>query len=249
MALFAFLGDIHGRFAEAAVWTARAVKAAGPLDAVIAVGDVQANRDDADVDATHQPRRHRELGDFPRVLAGEITFPTPVHFIGGNHEPWAPLDALGSGEWAPGWTFLGRAGVTQIAAQQVAFLSGIAPPEDPVPERTKLTKHGETYFSAEDLSTVRAAARRQRIDLLVTHDWPADLLPMFRGHYVGSDAMRRLVEDVSPALHVAGHVHLAHRDEVGASCFVALDRVGWDHPGCVAVFDMSEGAAREVAIS
>ena len=37
---FAVLGDVHGRFTEAAHWLGRAAEAHGPLDFVLAVGDL-----------------------------------------------------------------------------------------------------------------------------------------------------------------------------------------------------------------
>ena len=34
------------------------------------------------------PPRYRKVGDFPRVVAGEVTLGSPLYFIAGNHDPY-----------------------------------------------------------------------------------------------------------------------------------------------------------------
>src|ERR1035437_8718183 len=123
--LILVLGDVHGHWDIAAEHMRVAREVHGRLDAVFCVGDAQPFRNESEVSGMHCPSKYRTIGEFPRVVSGEIHLAAPVWFIGGNHEPWPALDANGPGEWVPGVTFLGRAGATDVLGLRVAFLSGI----------------------------------------------------------------------------------------------------------------------------
>jgi len=73
------------------------------------------------------PAKHRRLGDFNRVVAGELVLPIPMYFIGGNHEPWGWLEqhAETGFQLCPNLHFLSRTGVSIIGPLRVAHLSGI----------------------------------------------------------------------------------------------------------------------------
>ena len=83
----------------------------GRIGFVLAVGDVEPNRDEDDNRGIVGAARYRKVGDFPQVVGGEITLGAPLYFIAGNHDPYPALERVGPGEWAPGVWWLGRAGV------------------------------------------------------------------------------------------------------------------------------------------
>jgi len=85
---FAAVGDVHGQMHEMvrllSAWEGRAGRA---LAFVLQVGDFEPVRDQKDLDTVAAPMCYRKLGDFPDFHSGRATFPWPVWFIGGNHEP------------------------------------------------------------------------------------------------------------------------------------------------------------------
>jgi lariat debranching enzyme len=200
------VGDIHGHWEIVAHHAAAARKIYGRLDGVISVGDAQAFRNETEVRGLHCPPKYRTIGDFPRALTGEINIGAPVWFIGGNHEPWPALDAAGAGEWAPGVTFLGRAGVTEILGLNVAFLSGIYSPR--VSEGSaqgRVSVKERTYWVREELDLV--AGTEAPVDVLITHDWPAGIGTDRQGSATGHPDVARLTTTLRPEIHLCGHMH------------------------------------------
>jgi len=251
--MFAVLGDIHGHFDTA--WCAlddalhTCGVPAGRLDAIFAVGDVEPLRSVDEMGQVHGPAKYRELGCFVDVVKGTITFPAPLYFIGGNHEPWPSLDADGGlarhgGAWAPGVTFLGRAGLLEVAGLQVAFLSGIHSPvvsrlpaaDRPLPAAPKKDLKRRTYWVDAELDAVRKAGRRGRVDLLLTHDWPAGIGVDRAQNPTGCEHVRSLVEAVQPTVSCHGHMHHRHSAAIGdtAVCCLGHIRSGTDAVGVFA---------------
>ena len=251
---FAVLGDVHGHFDKAILALQGALDtvpgAAESLSAVFCVGDVEALRSEAEIHEVHGPAKYRTMGEFHCVLTGELTFPAPVYFIGGNHEPWASLDAdgglvSGHGQWAPGVSFLGRAGVLEVVGLRVAFLSGIYSPVGsartvkqrlvPVSDRKR-----RTYWVEEELRTVLAAGSRRPVDVLLTHDWPAGIGADRMGAPTGDVHVRSLVEKLRPTISCHGHMHHPLTAQIGPTSVHCLGhiRAGAD---AVALFSVSPG--------
>lgn len=84
------MGDVHGDFATLASGLQEAARRSRPFEFVLAVGDLEANRHEADLDGVVVPARHRSLGDFHRVLTGQLDLGAPRYFIAGNHDPYRP---------------------------------------------------------------------------------------------------------------------------------------------------------------
>jgi len=124
---FAVVGDVHGQFCSLISLIRRWERGhALAIDLVLQVGELEAHRDVEDVSTMAAPSKHRALGDFHRVLAGELQLPWPVYFIGGNHEPYGWLEGHPEGfELCHNLHYLGRAGVRSIGHLRVAAISGI----------------------------------------------------------------------------------------------------------------------------
>ncbi|MFF5207579.1 metallophosphoesterase [Streptosporangium sp. NPDC000396] len=221
------VGDIHGEFELLAEWSESVRQAHGPLDAILAVGDVEPNRDEAEAAGVHGPAKYRKVGDFPLVHEGLLDLGAPLYFIGGNHEPWPALDDAGPGRWSDGTYFLGRSGVADVAGLRVAFLSGIHSPRvTDVPGTRRKTIKERTYYTAEELERVGRAARRAgQIDILLTHDWPSGIAGPHRGSPVGRPELRALSERVRARWHFCGHMHRPHRAVIGPTEIVCLGHI------------------------
>jgi hypothetical protein len=217
----AVVGDVHGALDELAELLERFELASGhPVDLILQVGDLEPHRDERDLETlvapdSKRPARER-VGDFPRYAAGAARLPAEVVFIGGNHEPWGFLEERASGEIAPGFTFLGRAGKIERLGLAIAGLSGIHHPRHSARERERAGWERATYFSREDVATLLAL---DRVDVLLLHDWPAGLLEekdrprlpgLAPGEPVGSEPARLLVERLRPSWVFCGHRHVPY---------------------------------------
>ena len=231
------VGDVHGEFELLAEWAAAVRRAHGPLDAILAVGDVEPNRDEVDAAGVHGPAKYRKLGDFPLVHEGLLDLGAPLYFIGGNHEPWPALDEAGPGWWSGAAYFLGRAGVADVAGLRVAFLSGIHSPRiTDVPDARRDTIRERTYYTATELRQVSRAGRAAgRVDLLLTHDWPSGIIEQDDGTSVGRPELRALSELLRPRWHFCGHMHYRHAAAIGPTEVVCLDHIRSGPPALVLV--------------
>jgi len=232
--VFAATGDVHGNFAALANALRNACEGArvlpGELSVILSVGDLEASYDQSHVDMVHGPAKYRRLGDFPAVLSGEIVLPAPLAFIGGNHEPWEALDADGGlphgGRWAPGVTFLGRAGLTTICGLSVAYLSGIRSAKvSPGHANSRTSSRTRTYYVDAELERVRAAGRKTRPDLLLTHDWPAGVGTTADGRSCGDEGIAGLITDIRPTLSLHGHMHHRASARIGTTAVECLGHI------------------------
>lgn len=137
--IFAAVGDVHGQFSKMVnvinAWEQVQVNHGNReknedvtvVDFVLQVGDLEPHRHERDLASMAMPSKHRTLGDFHKVLSGEVPLPWPTYFIGGNHEPWEFLDQHEGAGFAliPNLNFLGRSSVTTIGPLRVAAMSGI----------------------------------------------------------------------------------------------------------------------------
>ena len=244
----AVAGDVHGALDALGSLLERFERATGhAVDLVLQVGDLEPHRDERDLGTLVAPEGGRRVGDFPRYATGASRLPAEVVFIGGNHEPWGSLERVGSGELAPGFHFLGRAGSVRRLGLTIAGLSGIfhprhseRPREGAGPEQgnwDKATCERATYFSREDVAALLA---RPRVDVLLLHDWPLGVLEdhhrarlpgLAPGEAVGSEPARLLVERLSPAWVFCGHRHVAYSRDWALGDSTARVRCLADVPG------------------
>jgi hypothetical protein len=260
--IIAALGDVHGKWREAMALIDAACAAAGiasrELAAVFQVGDAEPQRDEAEAAQVPGPAKYRKLGDFAGVVSGEITVPAPLHFIAGNHEPFAALDADGGlaegrGGWGPNVTYLGRAGLAEIAGLRVGFLSGIYGEgtfrralEGTL--RSRASKRAAHYLPSE-FETVRSAMA-SGVDVLLTHDWPTGVGDVDHFGPTGDERVRALIEDSQPLLSLHGHMHRPASAVVGSTQVECLAIVGYrsgDPAGAVRLWDIAP-EARTVSV-
>jgi len=211
-ALIVGVGDIHGRFHRVRTWLDALERALErPVDAVLAVGDVEAFA--AADDHRRKAAKRSMPAEFAAFARGESRMPRPFHFIGGNNEDFESLHALpGGGEVAPGVHYLGRVGTAVIAGVHVGWLSGIhaprwldAPLQAPT---TPATRKQAGYFRRAEVDRLRG---ERDVDLLLTHEWPRGLFARTPGKpvrpWMGNALTRGLVDALQPRWLLCGHSH------------------------------------------
>ena len=229
---FAALGDVHGQLDRAAelVQTA-AAKAGQELKFVLQVGDLETHRSLEDMAGMYAPHHHKHLGDFTEYFFGRKTFPIPLHFIGGNHEPYQFLD-----EWvlersiAQNISFLGRVGSINLKGLKIDYLTGIYDEKyyQHHPGSRQPVAHDHDYPAQRFLSCyteteVDSLLQNTHPDILLVHEWPSGIVrpedhePQEPAHRhlryggTGIQAIRDLVDKLQPRLVLCGHMHRSYR--------------------------------------
>lgn len=254
-ALIVGVGDIHGRFHRVRTWLDSLEHALDrPIDAVLAVGDVEAF---ATADDHRRKAAKRTMpAEFAAFARGESRMPRPFYFIGGNNEDFESLHALqGGGEVAPGVHYLGRVGAATIAGVRIGWLSGIYAPkwlETPLQAPTSAaTRKQAGYFRLAEVERLRT---ERAVDLLLTHEWPRGLFARTPGKpvrpWMGNPLTRSVVDAVQPRWLLCGHSHeqfaatLHH--EGGVPTRVACLDEASEPEGAVLWMEWSQGEARRV---
>jgi lariat debranching enzyme len=269
--IFAAVGDVHGHHHEMVrLITERESQTGRRIAFVLQVGDFEPHRNDADLESMAAPSKYRVVGDFPDFYSGASTFPWPVYFIGGNHEPYGFLDTATPGApVAENCVYLGRVGAAEISDLKVVGLSGIFnedkfSEEHPGVEDLRLRKKKDyTYFNKGD---VDGAVDFGNADILLLHEWPARIIAeedqgefeqqrrSMRYDSVGNEYARILVDLLSPRLVICGHMHKKYRNQIRLKsealvdvCCLSNVQQGQDS---VAFFRISEdGAITEITDS
>lgn len=252
MTLLAFLGDVHGAWTHVANVLHDLQSTHGPIAFAIAVGDSEPYRSEADMRGATAPAKYHSLGTFPELVAGRVTLPCPVYFIGGNHDPYLALDAHGPGPWSANTHYLGRAGVVTLDGIRVGFISGIFSPRNfPLPradvkaEQQQVALKVLTYYNQNDLRVLDGAGP---VDVLVTHDWPSEVPQEGRPRvFSGDPNWRALHETLTPKLHVSGHCHSWHEAQLGDVQFQALPKSEWRRG--IALYRFEDGVFTRIATS
>lgn len=242
---FMALGDVHGAFRRAAALAEAArTDLGGQLDVILSVGDLEANRNARDAAGVATGKGHRRwVGEFPKVLNGDIEIPAPLYFIGGDHEPWATLDSRGPGEMYPDVHFLGRAGVRDLMGLQVGFLSGV---RGDASEGDLFSRYGRDeracYVEIELVALSRSLKKSGKVDILLTHDWAAGADPER-----GSEDVRTLLDTARADLHLCGHHHQRLSTIIGGTRVEALSDVLSDEGGYATFVKKRSGVIERVS--
>lgn len=246
----AFVGDVHG-LTHTMVRTLEGLERALKikLDLVLQVGDFEPHRHEADLRTMCAPSKYKTLGDFSDYHRGWRSFPWPVIFIGGNHEPHGWLEQHPEGfELIPNCEYLGRARIVERAGLKVAGLSGIY--NDQVFEQLRpsyqhlerVSNKAFIYFNAQDLDALLAQAEQTGpVDILLVHEWPEGMLAdedreafaarTHRKGDPGNPMAKLLLELLNPRVVACGHMHARYRrqEERARRLTRPLELVGLSH--------------------
>lgn len=176
--IVAVVGDVHGEmWAMMRLLSGWEKKRGVSIGAVLQVGDFEPHRTESDLATMASPAKYRKMGDFALFARAEAEFPWPIHFIGGNHEPYGFLEQIpDGGEVAANCAYLGRASVQEISGLRVAALSGVFVPHlfgQERPAVADFSVRSNKDFVAWNEGDIDALLRSGRADVLLLHEWPA----------------------------------------------------------------------------
>jgi predicted phosphodiesterase len=247
----AVVGDIHGHWLELreAILTLHASSA---LDLVLQVGDAQPVRDALDLSYMPGPEKHRALGNFAQVIG---PWPIPTWFISGNHEPFNYLESMPEGGLLlENLEYLGRHFSRTVGNLHFAGVSGIFSPKYCDLPRTAwpFPQGGSKQASYFRRKEVAALASAGPTDLLLMHEWPAQMESARRHDWpkrwakVGCDALGALVSVLQPRFVLCGHMHHAVVHQAGRTTIVALDNFSARPDRSIVVLESDEQGVRIV---
>ncbi len=225
--MLAIVGDVHGHHHRmVAMLNSLESKKGIKINSVLQVGDFEAHRNEEDLSTMAAPQKYRKLGDFHQYHSGIYSFPWPVTFIGGNHEPYGWYDREISGfETATNCFYMGRTGLKDICGFRVVGISGIyAEPKfssfRPDVDLCGTVSNKEfIYYNEQD---IEKALEYERCDILMVHDWPMGIIskddyPYFQGRRrslnpeeIGCEYTFMVMEMLKPKIVACGHMHFKY---------------------------------------
>jgi lariat debranching enzyme len=245
----AFVGDVHG-LTHTMVRTLEGLERALKikLDLVLQVGDFEPHRHEADLRTMCSPSKYKTLGDFSDYHRGWRSFPWPVIFIGGNHEPHGWLEQHPEGfELIPSCEYLGRARIIERAGLKIAGLSGIYNAQVFEQQRPsyqhldRVSNKAFIYLNAQDIDALLDQAERTGpVDVLLVHEWPEGMLAdedrerfaarTHRKGDPGNPMAKLLLELLSPRVVACGHMHARYTRQARARHATRpLELIGLSH--------------------
>lgn len=236
---FALVGDVHG-FTKAMVRQVQALeqRIQRSFDFVAQVGDFEPHRHEDDLRTMAAPTKYKQLGDFPDFMRGWATFPWPVYFIGGNHEPYGWLEHYPLGfELIPNCSYLGRVGTIQLGGLRLSGLTGVFESElyeQPRPSVQEIDHVSNKHFIGYNEADLDQLLELPRPDVLLLHEWPEGLTQdrKYAHRAAGSEQARLLIELLKPSLVACGHMHRRHH-------------AFWEHPDGTSTEIMCLGHIRD----
>jgi len=224
-------------------------------------GDVQTVRSSDDLSSMAVPDRYKNAKDFPDYFTGKKRAPILTVMIGGNHEASSYLASVPNGGWlAPNFYYLGRAGIVRWGNLTIGGWSGIdksysfnLPHNDTIVRQAYHLRRCEH----ERLLEFGRAAGPRKLDIFLSHDWPAHLVHHGNGRYrlkrhlaedstVGSPRLSEVLAALAPRRWHAAHLHQAFEatDPTTGTAFLALDKAlpGREHWRIIEVPDASAPA-------
>ncbi len=221
--VFAAVGDVHGcQHAMVRLLSEWERQRKQRLAFVLQVGDFEPVRDHMDLASTPVPQKYRKMGDFAAYHMGFATFPWPVWFVAGNHEPFAFLASMSrGGQAAHNCFYLGRSGQMDLEGLRLAWLGGVSVGGEPLDEPLGSDWKKHAYFRQREIDEV---LKDGQVDILMLHEWPRgaatreEAMGQRRSGGAfgpGNDSSGLLVELLQPRLVLAGHSHWPHRSRMG----------------------------------
>lgn len=242
------LGDVHGFMHEARKLTIQKTQmSSSPPDLILQVGDFEPHRHDEDLRSMDAPSKYKKLGSYKDFHHGHASFPAPLYFIGGNHEPYAWLSQHPEGfALTPDIHYLGRAGTRHIHHLHITYISGIYqeatfPHDRPAHDAFSHTSNKAwVYFNHLDLDAIFAQPLTPTTDILILHDWPEQLLQPCDAHLFarhgrtlhaspGNPYARLLIDLLAPRLVLCGHMHTRYHHRFTHACGRPCDVLALGH--------------------
>ncbi|QPG77015.1 hypothetical protein FOA43_004410 [Brettanomyces nanus] len=204
------------------------------VELLIACGDFQSLRNEADMQCISVPIKYRSMGDFQAYYTGAKKAPVFTIFIGGNHEASNYLEELKYGGFvAPNIYYLGRSGAVWYKGLRIIGWSGIYYSRDFMNIRrdealpyNRWAIRMVYHYRKDDYMKLRLL-NECNDSIVVSHDWPEGIYrwgslnyllkkkPFFKKDIekgeLGSPMNRELLEHLRPKYWMAAHLHVGYK--------------------------------------
>ena len=216
------------------------------IDLVLCTGDFESMRTKQDLQFLSCPEKYREMGDFYKYYNKELIAPYLTIFIGGNHEASNYLEQNYYGGWvAPNIYYLGRSGLINVKGIRIGGVSGIYNKYDYFRgnfEKNEAEIKGDkkTIFHLREFEIAKMSHIKNKIDILMTHDWPTNLVsdedkdyvfkkkPHFKNDIIegtlGSFPGEFLLKFLQPKYFICGHMHFYYNNKIDNTEIFAFDK-------------------------
>lgn len=212
-----FVGDVHSNLDGL-----HNVQKANPdIDVYIQVGDLgfYATEETAKGDKAQYEKHHR----FIRLMLARIALDTvvpfekPVYFIKGNHDDYDSLDT----DYMKKLNihYIPQTGCIAFDNCNIVGLGGVYSSVRTAWETKRLSGRERRFYTLEELKSMRKLYADERVDVLMTHQASAGILPNRNsGWDEGSTYIQALLEALSPTYYIHGHHHInyetTHKDSI-----------------------------------
>ena len=216
------------------------------IDLVLCTGDFECMRTENDLQFLSCPEKYRKMGDFYKYYTKKLIAPYLTIFIGGNHEASNYLEQNYYGGWvAPNIYYLGRSGLINVKGLRIGGVSGIYNKYDYFRgnfEKNEAEIKGDkkTIFHLREFEIVKMSHIKNKIDILMTHDWPTNLVsnedrenvfkkkPHFKNDIIegtlGSFPGEFMLKYLKPKYFVCGHMHFYYDNRINDTEIFAFDK-------------------------
>ena len=216
------------------------------IDLVLCTGDFESMRNKNDLQFLSCPEKYREMGDFYKYYNKELIAPYLTIFIGGNHEASNYLEQNYYGGWvAPNIYYLGRSGLINVKGIRIGGVSGIYNKYDYFrghfeKNENEIKGDKKTIFHLREFEIAKMSHINNKIDILMTHDWPTNLVsdedkdyvfkkkPHFKNDIIegtlGSFPGEFLLKFLQPKYFICGHMHFYYKNKIDNTEIFAFDK-------------------------
>ena len=216
------------------------------IDLVLCTGDFESMRNKNDLQFLSCPEKYREMGDFYKYYNKELIAPYLTIFIGGNHEASNYLEQNYYGGWvAPNIYYLGRSGLINVKGIRIGGVSGIYNKYDYFrgnfeKNENEIKGDRKTIFHLREFEIAKMSHIKNKIDILMTHDWPTNLVsdedkdyvfkkkPHFKSDIIegtlGSFPGEFLLKFLQPKYFICGHMHFYYKTKIDNTEIFAFDK-------------------------
>ena len=216
------------------------------IDLVLCTGDFESMRNKNDLQFLSCPEKYREMGDFYKYYNKELIAPYLTIFIGGNHEASNYLEQNYYGGWvAPNIYYLGRSGLINVKGIRIGGVSGIYNKYDYFrgnfeKNENEIKGDRKTIFHLREFEIAKMSHIKNKIDILMTHDWPTNLVsdedkdyvfkkkPHFKNDIIegtlGSFPGEFLLKFLQPKYFICGHMHFYYKTKIDNTEIFAFDK-------------------------
>lgn len=199
-------------------------------DILLILGDFQSLLTKYDYKTCAIPPKYAKLGDFHKYYTGQLEAPILTIFIGGNHENMGQLTKIPHGGYiAKNIFYMGACNVITFMGVRMAGISGIYNEFDHLRERPDWdqidwNREKRSTYHVRDSEIVPLAMMRERISLVMSHDWPTSIAkhgdlkkllkqkPYFRDEIndnsLGSPLNWYLLKRLKPIWWASAHLHV-----------------------------------------